>query len=127
MPQKVGLCNQCQARVPAEFIFRDGQVWIRKDCPEHGSNESLVSSDMEAWKAKRELWKYVPEDPKTCGLKCDKCGFNHKPNIVFLDVTNHCNMYCPNCIATIKGMGFDYTPPISYFEKIFAHISQWDP
>jgi hypothetical protein len=82
---------------------------------------------MEAWKAKRELWHYVPEDPKTCGLKCDKCGFNHKPNIVFLDVTNHCNMYCPICIATIKGMGFDYNPPISYFEKIFAHISQWDP
>ena len=127
MPHNVGLCNECRARVPAEFVIRDGQVWIRKDCPQHGSNESLVSSDAQAWQAKRELWKYVPSEPEVCTLKCDKCGFDHKANIVFLDLTNHCNMYCPICIATIKGMGFDYNPPISYFEKVFAHISQWDP
>ncbi len=24
-------------------------------------------------------------------------------------------------------MGFDFNPPMAYFEKIFAEISQWDP
>lgn len=127
MPQNVGLCNQCSARVPAEFIIREGQVWIRKNCPEHGQNESLVSGDAKAWQAKRDLWNYVPADPKTCTLKCDKCRFDHKASLVFLDVTNHCNMLCPICIASIKAMGFDYNPPLAYFDKIFAYVSKWTP
>jgi hypothetical protein len=128
MPTKnVGLCSKCQGRVPAEFFKRDGQVWIRKNCPEHGETESLVSSDEKAWQAKRDMWEYVPADPVACTLKCDKCRVDHHPNLVFLDVTNHCNMHCPICIASIRAMGFDYNPPIEYFDRIFAHISQWNP
>jgi MoaA/NifB/PqqE/SkfB family radical SAM enzyme len=123
----VGLCNTCSARVPAEFIVRDNQVWIHKTCPDCGPNESLVSSDAKAWYAKREMWQYVTPDPETCTLKCDKCRFDHKPNLLFLDVTNHCNMNCPICIASVPAMGFDFNPPLAYFEKIFAHVCQWNP
>ena len=45
----VGICNTCQGRAPSEFLIRDGQVWIRKDCPQCGPNESLVSTDAVAW------------------------------------------------------------------------------
>lgn len=125
--KNLGLCNKCFARVPAEFETRGGQVWIRKHCPTCGQTESMVSSDAAAWQGKRSLWDYVQADPKVCALKCDACHFNHKPNIVFIDVTNRCNMHCPICIATIKRMGYDYNPPLEYFEKIFAHISQFKP
>jgi len=123
----LGLCNKCKGRVPAEFFFRDGQTWLRKQCPECGPNESLVSSDAKVWQAKRDLWKYVPTDPVACTLNCDRCGVDHKPNMVFLDVTNRCNMNCPICIATIRGMGFDFNPPIEYFEKIFDHLAAMKP
>ena len=122
-----GLCNKCRARVPCEFFFRDGQVWIRKDCPACGPNESLVSSDAKAWQAKRDLWQYVPTEPVACTLNCDQCQVDHKPNMVFLDVTNRCNMNCPICIATIREMGFDFNPPMEYFEKVFAEISRIEP
>jgi hypothetical protein len=125
--QNVGLCNTCSARVPAEFFERDGQIWIRKNCAEHGINESLVSTNAKIWLNKRDMWQYVEPEAKVCTLKCDKCRHDHKPNICFIDVTNHCNMNCPICIATVPGMGFDYNPPVSYFERIFAHVSQWDP
>lgn len=127
MPQNVGLCNECNERVPAEYVKRDGTVWIRKTCPDHGVTEALVSVDEKAWQEKRDMWPYVAPEPKTCTLHCTTCKFNHKPNIVFIDVTNHCNMHCPICIATIRGMGFDYNPPLSYFEMLFKHVSQWDP
>jgi hypothetical protein len=123
----VGLCNTCRARVPAEFFTRDGQTWIRKTCPACGATESLVSSDAAAWQAKRDLWSYVPTDPQHCTLNCDCCQVDHKPNMVFLDVTNRCNMNCPICIATIRGMGFDFNPPMAYFDKIFAALAKMDP
>jgi len=123
----LGLCNTCRARVPAEFFTRDGQTWLRKDCPTCGVTESLVSSDAAVWQAKRDLWKYVPVDTTACTLNCDRCKIDHSPNMVFLDVTNHCNMHCPICIATIRGMGFDFHPPLEYFEKIFDYVGRMDP
>jgi len=120
----LGLCNECRSRVPCSFFERDGETWIRKECPEHGVNESRVSRDYPAWKAKRDLWDYVPSDLGGCSLKCDTCQIDHDPNMVFLDVTNRCNMNCPICIATIRGMGFDFNPPLEYFEKIFSEVAR---
>ena len=121
--QNLGLCNKCRARVPAEFFTRDGATWIRKNCPTCGVNESLVSGDAKVWQAKRDLVHYVSNDPVHCQLKCDRCNVNHSPNMVFLDVTNRCNMNCPICIATIRGMGFDFNPPMEYFDNLFGEIA----
>jgi 7,8-dihydro-6-hydroxymethylpterin dimethyltransferase len=123
----LGLCNKCKARVPAEFFFQNGQVWIRKACPTCGPNDALVSTDAAVWKEKREMWDYVPVDTTACTLNCDKCRIDHKPSMVFLDVTNRCNMNCPICIATIRGMGFDFNPPLEYFEKIFEELGRMNP
>jgi len=123
----LGLCNKCRARVPAAFFERNGQTWIRKHCPACGPNESLVSADATVWQAKRDLWKYVSTDPVACTLNCDTCKVDHTPGMVFLDVTNRCNMNCPICIATIRGMGFDFYPPLEYFEKIFDFVGRMDP
>ena len=123
----LGICNECRARVPAEFFFREEQVWIRKDCPKCGATESLVSNDAKVWQEKRDLSHYVVTDKTSCSMKCDECQRDHKPNMVFLDVTNRCNMNCPICIATIRDMGFDFNPPMAYFEKIFDALGKMNP
>jgi MoaA/NifB/PqqE/SkfB family radical SAM enzyme len=123
----LGLCNRCRARVPSEFFPKDGQMWIRKTCSACGVTESMVSSHAHAWQAKRDLCQYVPVDRKACRMNCDRCAIDHKPNIVFVDVTNRCNMDCPICIATIKDMGFDFNPPIAYFDNLFAEVARLDP
>ena len=126
-PMNIGLCNTCHARVPATFIQRNDQVFIRKVCPKCGPNESLVSNEAHIWQGKRDLWQYVPTDPVACSLHCDRCQIDHHPTIVFIDVTNRCNMNCPICIANVRGMGFEYHPPLSYFEKVFAEIGRFHP
>jgi uncharacterized radical SAM superfamily Fe-S cluster-containing enzyme len=123
----LGLCNTCRARVPAEFFERDGQTWIRKHCPKCGDTEARVSSDYAVWLAKRELLDYVPMQRAVCSMNCTSCHVDHKPNIVFIDVTNRCNMNCPICIATIKGMGFDFNPPLSYFDHVFEEVAKIQP
>jgi tetraether lipid synthase len=123
----VALCNDCRAPVPADFFFSDGEVWIRKDCPSCGSNSWQVSSDSTVWQAKRDMWDGVPTKPNACSLNCDRCQKNHNPNVVFVDITNRCNMNCPICIAKLRGMGFDYNPPLEYFEHIFSEIAKIHP
>lgn len=123
----LGLCNKCRARVPSEFFARDGQMWIRKACPNCGTTESMVSSRAGAWQSKRDLWQYVPLGRVACRMNCDRCEIDHHPNIVFVDVTNRCNMNCPICIATIKDMGFDFNPPVTYFDKLFAEVARLEP
>jgi MoaA/NifB/PqqE/SkfB family radical SAM enzyme len=123
----VALCNDCRRPVPAEFFFQNGEVWIRKDCPACGPSAWEVSSDAGVWQAKRDLWNGVPMEPRDCGLHCDRCQKNHSPNVVFVDVTNRCNMDCPICIAKLGAMGFDFNPPMKYFEHIFAEIAKIHP
>lgn len=125
--KNLGLCNQCGARVSSKFAFRNNEVWIEKDCPACGRTDSLVSTDAAAWQAKRDIWPDASVTADGCSLHCDRCASDHKPNMVFLDVTNRCNMNCPICIATIQDMGFDFYPPLAYFDKIFQHLGKMDP
>jgi uncharacterized radical SAM superfamily Fe-S cluster-containing enzyme len=47
--------------------------------------------------------------------------------MVFIDVTNRCNMNCPICINNTPSMGFLFEPPLDYFETIFKYFSTYDP
>ncbi len=120
-----GVCSGCEKRVPAEHVIREGKVFLRKHCPDCGDNDGLVSNDAEVWRRKREIYHYDPDAKISCSLKCDSCAIDHHPRLVFLDVTNRCNLNCPICIANIPGMGFEFHPPLSYFEKILGELATW--
>lgn len=124
----LGFCGNCKARVPAEYRLRDGQVWFVKNCPECGPNESLISSDAAVWQAKRNLWEGVPARQSVpCSLHCDRCQTQHGPTMLFMDVTNRCNMDCPMCGFSLRRMGFDFNPPLEYFEKVLRAVSEMRP
>ena len=113
---------------PAEYHLKDERVWFRKSCPDCGSNESPISSDATVWQAKRALWEGVPKQKSAdCTLNCDKCKTNHNPTTLFLDVTNRCNMDCPICGFSLRGMGFGFDPPLEYFEKVLQAVSEMRP
>jgi uncharacterized radical SAM superfamily Fe-S cluster-containing enzyme len=123
-----GVCNQCRKRVAADHVVREGKVYLRKSCPDCGPTEALVSSDADRWRLKRQMCHFEEGAiPLHCSLQCETCGYQHNPRMVFLDVTNRCNMNCPICIANIPGMGFEFHPPLSYFEHILAELGRRDP
>ena len=41
------LCPHCRALVDATRVIRDDRVYLRKQCPEHGVSEALISGDAE--------------------------------------------------------------------------------
>ncbi len=122
-----GICNTCRQRVPSEHSVVDGRVYLVKNCPDCGPTEALVSSDVARWQRKRDLCQYDPDEQLVCSLHCKTCRHEHSPRMVFLDVTNRCNMNCPICIANIPSMGFEFHPPISYFERVLKALGERDP
>ena len=128
MPQtNLGVCEKCRKLVPARHVTRDGKVHIAKDCPQCGTTEALISSDTATWSRKREIWHYDPTEGHECNVDCRTCGHLHHPRMVFLNVTNRCNMNCPICIANIPGMGFEFHPPLEYFERVLDGLARFTP
>ena len=126
-PALYGVCERCRKRIPARHVIRDGKVYISKDCPDCGTTEALVSSDAVAWERKRQIWDYQPDEGFTCTIDCPSCGHHHAHRMVFVDVTNRCNMNCPICINNTPAMGFVFNPPLGYFDRVFAGLAAMDP
>jgi len=123
-----GVCQKCSRRVPAEHVIRNGRVYLHKRCPDCGQTEALVSGNAAAWQRKRDLWRYQERVLPGCTIRCNSCTLHKRPRyMVFLDVTNRCNMNCPICVANVPGMGFEFHPPLAYFENIFRGLARYDP
>lgn len=125
--QNHSFCTHCDTIVPARHITRDGNVYLLKQCKKCGESETLVSTNAERYFEKRAMLGYEGEAQKSCDLECYNCSKHKPPTLVFLDVTNRCNMNCPICLANIPSMGFRFDPPIAYFKKVFEALSRFDP
>jgi uncharacterized radical SAM superfamily Fe-S cluster-containing enzyme len=43
------ICPECRRVIDAQILLRDGSVYMRKRCPEHGQFEGLVYADADAY------------------------------------------------------------------------------
>ena len=121
-----GICPQCSKVTPARHEIRGNDVFLIKDCPDCGTIETVVSTDAARYMDKREMMSYGQGEVRTCSLDCTNCKTHKPPSLVFIDVTNRCNMNCPFCLANIPAMGFRFDPPKAYFEKIFERLAQFE-
>ncbi|MGD9099527.1 MAG: radical SAM protein [Anaerolineae bacterium] len=101
------LCPECRQVVDAQVLIRDGAVYLRKRCPEHGWHEALVSSDA-SWHL--DAVKYnkpgaIPYDlamdtKQDCPWDCGLCPEHQQHTCIgIIEVTNRCNLACPTCFA----------------------------
>jgi uncharacterized radical SAM superfamily Fe-S cluster-containing enzyme len=100
------LCPDCRRVVDAKIIVRDGRVWFRKRCPEHGEFEDFVCSDVayfdrhEFDQPARLPNKYGIEADRGCPLDCGLCTEHEQHTcIALIEVTSSCNLKCPLCFA----------------------------
>ncbi|MCL1970320.1 MAG: radical SAM protein [Candidatus Bathyarchaeota archaeon] len=99
------VCPNCLKVIPAKIIEQSGRVLIQKNCPEHGSFQALISSDIENYKFAKELYsqpqkKMVNNCPADCGL----C-FSHAQHtcLAVIEVTKDCDLHCGVCFASALG------------------------
>ena len=100
------LCPRCRVVCPAETIEREGRVVMRRTCPRHGTQESLVLSDASWWRWSRAFARPgrrpVAVTAREHGCPYD-CGFcpDHDQHacVTVLEITEACNLACPACFA----------------------------
>lgn len=97
------------------LVSRDGKIWMRRFCKEHGETESLYEEDAEIWRA-RAGWstptlEVVPDRdgnfaPFPEGYR-EGLPASHGQHtcILVLNVTENCNYACPTCYATALSPG----------------------
>lgn len=101
------LCPDCFHVVPAKILDRAGRVYFRKQCPEHGTREDFICSDV-GWFDKMEysLPGKVPliqpiEPKRGCPYDCGLCSEHEQHTCVaVLEITESCNLTCPMCYAS---------------------------
>jgi tetraether lipid synthase len=102
-----GMCPTCRELVDGARVLRGGKVYLRKQCPRHGSQEALISGDAD-WFLKMFAFVRpgsVPfEHSKPvalgCPLDCGLCADHEQHTCLpIIEITNHCNLECPICIV----------------------------
>lgn len=103
----ISLCPTCLRRVDAKIVFEDDNVYMFKNCPEHGFSKVLIATDVEYYKNIRNYNK-PSETPlrfntKThygCPYDCGLCVDHEQHScLTVLEITDRCNLTCPTCYA----------------------------
>jgi len=110
------ICPECRRPVDAQIVLRDGKVFMRKRCAEHGRFEALVYGDAEAYVSQAKFNKpstiplaYTSLIEHGCPHDCGLCP-DHQQHacLGIIEVNSACNMQCPLCFAD-AGAGFTLT------------------
>jgi hypothetical protein len=75
------VCTSCLRPVEAKILIKDGQVFMDKWCPAHGTERVLVSDDADYYRLCREVYVKPPEMPQRfatsmtygCPYDCGLC------------------------------------------------------
>ena len=104
----ISICSRCFRKVEGKVLFEDGKVYLRKRCPEHGWECSLIADDIDYYKRCREIFLKPPEQPNRyntpirygCPYDCGLCPDHEQHScLALVEVTDHCNLTCPICYA----------------------------
>jgi len=103
----LSLCPHCLKRVDAKIVFEAGNVYMLKNCREHGFQKVLIATDIEYYKNIRNYNK-ASEMPlhfntKTyygCPYDCGLCQDHEQHScLTIIEITDRCNLTCPTCYA----------------------------
>src|SRR5438132_1699033 len=103
------LINEKVGEIKAQIIERDGEIWMIKNCPTHGSFEDMMAIDakflthIEAMFPGRDIPAHNDKDLHKHGSSTIKYG---RGAVLTVDLTNRCNMMCDPCFMDANQVGF---------------------
>ncbi len=124
------LINDKVGEIKAQIIERDGQIWMIKDCPEHGHFEDLMAIDsaflkhIETLFPGRDMRSHNDEKLHNHGTSSIKYG---RGAVLTVDLTNRCNMMCDPCFMDANQVGFVHELSMEDVKEILDNAIQIKP
>jgi len=125
-------CPRCRALIPAKIIGYEGDVYMDKFCPEHGSHFVFIRSDVEDYLrtlryVKPALKPHVAhgDEHAPCPSGCGFCDW-HEQHLCLpiIEITQACNLDCPICIVDA---GKDEQMSIGEFSHVLDCLLDAEP
>ena len=123
MYEKVG-------EIKAQIIERDGQVWMVKDCPIHGTCEDLMAIDSKflTWIEKnfpgRDIPAHNDEGLHKHGSSTVRYG---RGSVLTVDLTNRCNMMCDPCFMDANQVGYVHELSWEEIQEVLDNATKIKP
>src|SRR5262245_42767952 len=94
--------------IKARIVEKNGQVWMVKECPKHGTFEDLMAIDSGFLKRMEELFpgrdfRMAPDKLHNHGTSSIQFG---RGAVLTVDLTNRCNMMCNPCFMDANQVGY---------------------
>jgi 7,8-dihydro-6-hydroxymethylpterin dimethyltransferase len=117
------VCPQCLRRIPAIRVARGKDVWLKKECPEHGEFQAVLwrgDPSHGSW-----AWQKTPFHPKSphtsanlgCPYDCGLCPDHRQQTCTgVIEVTQRCDLRCSICYADSGGNGALGDPDLGTIE-----------
>ena len=135
----VSLCPICFEPLEAEVFEKDGKVWIKKECSEHGAFENTYWTDAELYNRVNGFDPSIKSiensqisrsdmDDAGCPTNCGICE-DHETSTVLglIDVTNRCNLKCPVCFANAAVSKKLYEPSFEEIRQMLKNLRNLKP
>lgn len=114
----------------AELFPRDGQLIMKKTCPEHGEFEDVYWSSYDLYKKFMKYEHSGPhlDNPRTevrlgCPFDCGLCPNHETPTVLAnIDITNRCNLRCPICFANAADSGYVFEPSMDEIREMMINL-----
>ena len=129
------LCPECGKTLDAEVFRKDGKVFIKKTCDEHGEFVNTYWGDDKLYDRAE---KFVPsitavenpsvKDSTSCPDNCGLCSKHETSTVLgLIDVTNRCNLRCPVCFANAAAAGYKYEPSQEEIRLMLRNLRSLKP
>jgi uncharacterized radical SAM superfamily Fe-S cluster-containing enzyme len=100
------LCPRCLARIPAERRLEGKEVFLVKNCPDHGEFRTPIwrgEPALSGWSRPKKPVRtgtHRATEARGCPFDCGICPDHRQQSCtVLLEVTGRCNLACPFCFA----------------------------
>lgn len=95
------VCPVCGAKIAARQVLKGAEVYLEKECPEHGFFSAVVwrgQPDLQDWRG--ALPPIAPGENESCPTACGLCAEHRRGTCcVLVEITNRCNLHCTHCFA----------------------------
>ncbi len=134
--QTLSVCPVCNRVLPAIVYEENGQIWIKRTCPEHGETKEVYFEDAEMYNRFRKYaydWGKMERfntevNEKGCPWSCGLCPLHlSHTNLLNIVLTNRCDLSCWYCFFYAKqGMPI-YEPTLDQIRRMLELGKQESP